>query len=110
MVFTSNLFSARWTICCRHILKRVSDKHSSLLCQIVNEGEFFCEIGLTKKGLENVHQQPLSKFDSPVSLKLNLKLANCGLYCKCFTIIIYNHNDSGQYYKTTITIVIDDPS
>ncbi len=25
-------------------------------------------------------------------------------------IVIYNHNDSGQYYKTTITIVIDDPS
>ncbi len=27
-----------------------------------------------------------------------------------FTIVIYDHNDSGQYYKTTITIVIDDPS
>ena len=25
-------------------------------------------------------------------------------------IITYNHNDSGQYYKTKITIVIDDPS
>ncbi len=33
-----------------------------------------------------------------------------GLYYKCFTIIIYDHNDSGQHYKTTITIVIDDPS
>ncbi len=33
-----------------------------------------------------------------------------GLYYKCFTIVIYDHNDSGQYYKTTITIVIDDPS
>ncbi len=33
-----------------------------------------------------------------------------GLYYKCFTIIIYDHNDSGQYYKTRITIVIDDPS
>ncbi len=31
-----------------------------------------------------------------------------GLYYKQVTIIIYNHNDSGQYYKTTITIVIDD--
>ena len=31
-----------------------------------------------------------------------------GLYYKCFTIVIYYHNDSGQYYKTTITIVIDD--
>ena len=33
----------------------------------------------------------------------------CGLYYNCFTMIIYNH-DSGQYYKTTITIVIDNPS
>jgi len=34
----------------------------------------------------------------------------CGLYYTCFTIIIYNRNDSGQYYKTRITIIIDDPS
>jgi hypothetical protein len=33
-----------------------------------------------------------------------------GLYYKQVTIIIYDRNDSGQYYKTTITIVIDDPS
>jgi len=26
------------------------------------------------------------------------------------SIINYDHNDSGQYYKTTITKVIDDPS
>ncbi len=32
----------------------------------------------------------------------------CGLYYKCFTIVIHNCNDSGQYYITTITIVIDD--
>jgi hypothetical protein len=25
-----------------------------------------------------------------------------GLYYKYFTIVIYNHNDSGLYYKTTI--------
>ncbi len=31
----------------------------------------------------------------------------CGLYYKCFTIVIYDCNDSVQYYKTTITIVID---
>jgi hypothetical protein len=31
-----------------------------------------------------------------------------GLYYKQVTIVIYDHNDSGQYYKTTITIVIDD--
>ncbi len=36
--------------------------------------------------------------------------ANCGLYYKCFMTVIYGHNESSQYYKTTITIVIDDPS
>ncbi len=29
----------------------------------------------------------------------------CGLYNINFMIVIYNHNDRGQYYKTTITIV-----
>jgi hypothetical protein len=33
-----------------------------------------------------------------------------GLYYKQVTIVIYDRNDSGQYYKTTITILIDDPS
>ena len=33
-----------------------------------------------------------------------------GLYYKQVTIVIYDCNDSGQYYKTTITIIIDDPS
>ncbi len=33
-----------------------------------------------------------------------------GLYYKCFMIVNYDRNDSGQYYKTTITIVIYDPS
>ncbi len=31
-----------------------------------------------------------------------------GLFYKQVTFVIYNHNDCGQYYKTTITIVIDD--
>ena len=35
---------------------------------------------------------------------------SCGLYYKQVTIVIYDCNDSGQYYKTTIMIVIDDPS
>jgi hypothetical protein len=39
-----------------------------------------------------------------------LKKSTSGLYYKCFTIVIYDHDDSGQYYKTTIMIVIDDPS
>ncbi len=33
-----------------------------------------------------------------------------GLYYKQVMIIIHEHNDIGQYYKTTITIIIDDPS
>jgi len=33
-----------------------------------------------------------------------------GLYYKCYTIKIYDLNDSGQYYKTTTTMVIYDPS
>ena len=33
-----------------------------------------------------------------------------GLYYKCFMIVIYDPNDSDQYYKTRITFVIDDPS
>jgi hypothetical protein len=32
-----------------------------------------------------------------------------GLYYKHVMIVIYDHNDSVQYHKTTITIVIDDP-
>ncbi len=34
----------------------------------------------------------------------------CGLYYKCFMHVIYDHNDSGQYYKITIMIVIDNHS
>jgi hypothetical protein len=37
------------------------------------------------------------------------KVRFSGLYYKCFTIVIYVGNDSGQYYKTTITIIIDNP-
>ncbi len=33
-----------------------------------------------------------------------------GLYYKCFMIVIYDRNDSGKYYKTTITMGIDDPN
>jgi hypothetical protein len=38
-----------------------------------------------------------------------IQLNTCGLYCKSFRIIIYNHHGSGLDYKTTITIVIYDP-
>jgi len=35
------------------------------------------------------------------------KIIFCGLYYKHVTIVIYDRNDSVQYHKTTITIVID---
>ncbi len=45
-----------------------------------------------------------------VLLHLIISAAFCGLYYKYFTIVIYDRNDSGQYYKTRITIVIVDTS
>ncbi len=42
--------------------------------------------------------------------KLGGETDTCGLYYKSFTIIIYDRNDSGQYYKTMITIVSFTPS
>jgi len=41
-----------------------------------------------------------------VSILAN-RILTCGLYYKQVMIIIYDRNDSGQYYKTTITIIID---
>ncbi len=38
------------------------------------------------------------------------KYQTSGLYYISFKIIIYDHNDSGQYYKTMITIIIYDHS
>jgi len=40
----------------------------------------------------------------------NYNKGTSGLYYKSFTIVIYNHNDSSQYYKTMITIVSYAPS
>ncbi len=36
-------------------------------------------------------------------------LNTCGLYYKHVMIVFYDCNDSVQYHKTTITIVIGDP-
>jgi hypothetical protein len=52
----------------------------------------------------------LQKRVSKCAPKMFYEIDSCGLYYECFTFIIYDRNDSGQYYKTTITIVIDDPS
>jgi hypothetical protein len=45
----------------------------------------------------------------PLISKKQCYYASCGLYYKHVMIVIYDHNDSAQYHKTTITIVIDDP-
>jgi hypothetical protein len=52
--------------------RTVVDKHSSLLHTIVNYG-----------------------------CKLFYNVVPCGMYYKCVTIVIYDHNDSGLYYKTS---------
>ncbi len=39
--------------------------------------------------------------------KTDAPTKSSGLYYKQVTIVIYDCNDSGQNYKTTITIVID---
>jgi hypothetical protein len=39
-------------------------------------------------------------FILPASFHLNIKC--CGLYYKSFTVVIYNLNDNGLYYKTMI--------
>jgi hypothetical protein len=41
-----------------------------------------------------------AKIKAPATSKLT-----CGLYCKSFTIVIYDRNDSSHYFKTMITIV-----
>ncbi len=48
--------------------------------------------------------RPPSSFSSPIQQTYS------GLYYKTITIVIYNHYDSGQYYNTIITIIIDDTS
>jgi hypothetical protein len=32
----------------------------------------------------------------------SVRVLACGLYYKSFTIVIYDHNDNGLYYKTKI--------
>jgi hypothetical protein len=41
-----------------------------------------------------------------LSTKMFLGGRASGLYYKTSMIVIYDRNDSGQYYKTTITITI----
>ncbi len=68
--------------------------------------------GLSAKtrSLMSIDLTSMSKFFFFVTEKLTRPketLPTCGLYYKCFMIVIYNRNDSSQYYKTMI--VIDNP-
>jgi hypothetical protein len=44
--------------------------------------------------------------DTPWLSKPAIKMT-CGLYYKQLTIVIYNRNAIGQYYKTTSTMIVD---
>jgi hypothetical protein len=58
---------------------------------------------VSKKGFYNVgiknEEESSFETDFPLACTINV-----------FTVVIYDCNDSGQYYKTKIMIVIDDPS
>ncbi len=55
----------------------------------------------------STHTNAVTNF---VKLFLSVIFMFSGLYYKCFTIVIHNCNNTGQYYKTTITIISDDPN
>jgi hypothetical protein len=61
------------------------------------------------KKLRFTDEKMFEKYDRLMLFPLLFHSTN-GLYYKGFTIVIYDRNDSGQYYKTRIMIVIDDPS
>ncbi len=69
------------------------------------------QVSLTRGAIEindlknNHSQRHYIKNEVPVKCA-----KSSGLYSKHVTIVIYDRNDSGQYCKTTIMIVIDDPS
>ncbi len=54
-----------------------------------------------------IGQSSILQNDAEMTLAKRKKktLMISGLYYKNFMIVIYDRNDSGQYYKTTITIV-----
>jgi hypothetical protein len=47
---------------------------------------------------------------SSLGVKVIKPFSACSLYYKSFKIVIYDHNDSAQYYKTVIMIIIYDHS
>ncbi len=71
MIFSNLQFVCYWTSCTRHLCKKITIM-SSHRCLILRSVE--------KKHI--------------------IILATSGLYSKCFTLIIYDRNDIGLYYKT----------
>ncbi len=74
-------------------LKTLILKHGTL-----TEGERLCTVDL------------FIKVTCFVNKNVNIIRRTCGLYYKSFAIVIYDHIDSGQYYKPMIRIIIYDHS
>ncbi len=97
-------------------LSRTAAKLASLYLKYSSPASYHpsCQNGWWQKFCENYRQNVLEFLLQHLCQKNNWlsesQSNNCGLYYKCFTIVIYDCNDSGQYYKTGITIIIDDPS
>ncbi len=67
-------------------------------------------LGVSFMLLENIYSTGVTYDRHLWSSKYFYITGHSGLYYKQVKIVIYDRNDSGQYYKTTITIIIDDPS
>ncbi len=109
-----------------HIRLGWKGKQSSLLWTLVNYGSnFFTTFGpwskaffveysglLLKRGNDTTQSFVTSFLETgyPFLFPNITKNLTSGLYYKYFTILIYDRNDSDQYYKTRIAIVIDNPS
>ncbi len=119
-------YSGRLQVLPVHIRLGWKGKQSSILRTLVNYGsKFFTAFGPGRKYflsntlvyyLKVEMTQPKVFVTSfletgyPFLFPNITKNLTSGLYYKYFMILIYDHNDSDQYHKTRITIVIDNPS
>jgi len=86
----------------------------SLLCRRESETTFFYFLKWEWKGFiisydtfyKGNGKKPYFNWD----IHFVQRNQNCGLYYKTITIVIYDRNDSGKYYNTRISIIIDDTS
>ncbi len=73
-------------------------KRPTLSIALNHQGKKCCKVILEKYFHKNLKS---------ITIKMPPKVcifATSGLCCKCFMIVIYDHNDSGQCYKTTIVV------